>query len=168
MHKQYNHWILNQWKLPIKTANENCQIESCNIQKLVSLYKGKGDMQNLNNWWSICCLKEMMAHIVNSIITYHLLRHVDSLGPSNQFDQEGYHKDLQSLKVVLRCQHGLLDFPVLSIDLKKAFQWCISHNMIWLILSKYGIPDETITVNKNWYEDCWVQTSINGETKNIQ
>ena len=29
--------------------NEECQIGSWNIQQLVSLYKGKGDMQNLNN-----------------------------------------------------------------------------------------------------------------------
>ena len=43
------------------------QIESWKIQNLVSLHKGKGDMQNLNNWRGIC-LKEMTAKIISSII----------------------------------------------------------------------------------------------------
>ena len=48
--------------------NKEYQIESWNIQKLVILYKGKGDMQNLNTWQGVC-LKEMTAKIISSIIT---------------------------------------------------------------------------------------------------
>ena len=35
-------------------TNENYQIKLWNIQKLCQLYKGKRDMQNLNNWRGIC------------------------------------------------------------------------------------------------------------------
>jgi len=42
-----------------------------------------------------------------------------------------------------------MDFHVLFIDLVKAFN-TINHNMMWTILSKYGLPDETINVIKNF------------------
>jgi len=48
-------------------SDENCHIETWNIQKLISLYKGKGDMQNINNWRGIC-LKDTIAKIVSSIV----------------------------------------------------------------------------------------------------
>ena len=60
--------------------NKECQIELWNIQQLVSLYKGKGDMQNLNNWRGIC-LKETTAKIASSIIARCLLKHFESLWP---------------------------------------------------------------------------------------
>ena len=45
--------------------DENCHIKLWNHQKLISLYKGKGDIQNLKNWRGIC-LKETIAKIVSS------------------------------------------------------------------------------------------------------
>ena len=75
--------------------NEECQIGSWNIQQLVSLYKGKGDMQNLNSWRGIC-LKETTAKIISSTIARHLLKHFKSLRPSNQFGQVGCQEALHT------------------------------------------------------------------------
>ena len=51
----------------IRKSDENCCIIIWNIQKLISLYKAKGGVQNLNNWRGIC-LKETIAKIVSSIV----------------------------------------------------------------------------------------------------
>ena len=59
-------------------SEENCCIETWYIQKLISLYKGKGDIQNLNNQ-RVICLKETIAMIVSSIVARQLLNTITNL-----------------------------------------------------------------------------------------
>ena len=52
--------------------NPKCDFETWHVQNLVTLYKGKGDAKDLNNWRGIC-LKETTMKIVSSIIADRLL-----------------------------------------------------------------------------------------------
>ena len=52
--------------------SSECDFETWHIQKLVTLYKEKGDAKDLNNWRGMC-LKETTAKVVSSIITARLL-----------------------------------------------------------------------------------------------
>ena len=54
--------------------------------------------------------------------------------------------------LTLRCQHSL-DLHVLFINLVKAFN-IVNHDMMWLILGKFGIPNNTIKGIKKLYADC--------------
>jgi len=49
--------------------------------------------------------------------------------------------------LTLRHQHGL-DSHVLFINFVKAFN-TVDHDMMWLMLGKFGIPNHTIEVMKN-------------------
>jgi len=53
--------------------NPECDFNSWHVQKLITLYKGKGDPKDPNNWRRIC-LKEMTAKIVSIIIAERLLK----------------------------------------------------------------------------------------------
>jgi len=108
------------------------------------------------------------AKIISSIIARCLLKHFESLGPSNQFGQVGCQEALHASKtyLTLQCQHGL-DSHILFINLVKAFD-TINHNMMWAILSKYGLPDEIINVIKKLYENCQVQFTADGKTRDVK
>ena len=57
--------------------------------KLTNLYKGRGDMQDPNNWRDIC-LKEMSVEIASMIIANRLLSRLKDIGISYQFPNKPY------------------------------------------------------------------------------
>jgi len=62
--------------------NPECYFETWYVQKLGTLYKGKGDPKDLNNWRGIC-LKEITTKIVSSIIADRLLIQLKKNGTHN-------------------------------------------------------------------------------------
>ena len=77
--------------------------------------------------------------------------------------QEALHSIRQSL--LLRGQHSLPSY-VLFVDLDKAFD-TIQHELLFQILSKYGLPKELINVVEKLYKNCKVKLTIS-DTKELQ
>ena len=44
----------------------------------------------------------------------------------------------------------------------------VNHDMMWLILRKFGIPNNTIEVIKKVYADCQIEILIEGITKLVE
>jgi len=57
--------------------DDDCNFEQWHKTKLSMLYKGKGNMQDPNNWCGIC-LKETSAKIVSAIITNRLVKNLEA------------------------------------------------------------------------------------------
>ena len=71
----------------------NCNFASWHIQDLTTLYKGKGDLKEPNNWRGIC-LKESTAKIVSIIIAKRLLKQLEKIGAPTQFRHIGCQEAL--------------------------------------------------------------------------
>jgi len=116
--------------------NPDCNVNSWHVQKLTTLYKGKGNPKDPNNWRGIC-LKEMTAKIVSIIITKGLLK--QTIGATTQFRHTGCQEALHSLRMILMTRrHHRLETFVLFINLVNAFD-SINHESMYKILLKYKI-----------------------------
>ena len=100
--------------------------------KLSNLYKGKGDPQDLNNWFGIC-LKETTVKIVSIILSKRLLKRLNQVGIPNRFGHVGCQEMLHSIRstLMIRWHHGHESF-VLFVDLFKAFN-TIQHEILYKI-----------------------------------
>jgi len=80
--------------------NPKCDFETWHVQKLVTLYKGKGDAKDLNNWGGIC-LKETTMKIVSTIIADRLLIQLHNIGTNTQSGHVGCQEALHVLRTTL-------------------------------------------------------------------
>ena len=77
--------------------DNDCDFELWHKTKLRMLYKGKGNMQDPNNWHGIC-LKETSAKIVSAIINNRLLKNLQTTKANvNQFGHIGGQEACHSL-----------------------------------------------------------------------
>jgi len=147
-------------------TNPDCDFATWHVQKLITLYKGKGDQKDPNNWRGIC-LKETTAKIVSIIIAERLLHQLEQIGAPTQFGHIGCQEALHSLRTILmtRRHHGLETY-VLFIDLVKAFD-SINYDIMYRILARYGIPEPLIEVIRKMYSNCYVQMTVGKESEQV-
>jgi len=136
--------IQQYWEQP------NCNFETWHTNILSLIYKGKGNTKDPKNWRPVC-LKETTAKIVSAIVASRLLSHIEKIGTPNQFGHIGCQEALHTIRNILitRRLHGKETY-VLFVDLVKAFDTVI-HQALFTILTKYGIPQNLITVIKKMY-----------------
>jgi len=87
----------------------NYDHEAWHKMKLMLLYKGKGKIEDLNNWRGIC-LKETLVKILSSILAKRLLLNLRKTKAGvNQFGHIGCQEPLHTLcsALILRHQWGL-------------------------------------------------------------
>ena len=122
----------------------------------MTLYKGKGEAIDPNNW-RVICLKEGMAKIISIILANRLL--LAQLIISNAQSCIRCQKALHSLRSahMIRRSHGLKTHT-LFIDSVKAFN-SINHKILYCILKMYGIPRNMIEVIKK-YTNCSVKIEV--------
>ena len=137
-----------------------CNFETWHVQKLITLYKGKGDAKDLNNWREMC-LKETTAKIVSSIITDRLLIQLKKINANTQFSHMGYQEALHSVRTALTicCHHGLETYAFF-VDLVKAFN-SINHDMLYKKnLAIDCPPEKLINTVKKMCNECSVNIPI--------
>jgi hypothetical protein len=79
---------------------QNTDFSSWHVTKLNILYKGKGNLQDLNNYRGIC-LKETCAKVTSSIVSSRLLQHLKTFGSKTQFGMIGCQEAQHTLKKAL-------------------------------------------------------------------
>jgi len=122
---------------------------------LTTLYKGKGDPKDPNNWRGIF-LNESMTKIVSIIIANRLLKCLKQIGTLIQFEHIGCQEALHAFWTILmtRRHHGL-EAHVLFIDLIKAFN-LVNYEIMYKIITKYGVPDQLVKIIRKMHSICSV------------
>jgi hypothetical protein len=88
------HLIQTYW------TNAECDYDSWHKQNIRSLYKGKGEPKDPNNWRGIC-LKETTAKVVSSIIAQRLIKQLDDIGLPTQYGNVGCQEAIHTLRTIL-------------------------------------------------------------------
>jgi hypothetical protein len=140
---------------------------SWHVILLKVLYKGKGDPQDPNNSRGIA-LKETSAKILSVVVARRLLKRLKEVNPSSQFGHVGCQEAQHTIKraLLLRRQHGLESYAVF-VDLVKAFD-TVNHQLLYLILAKYGLPPPIIEAVKKLYRDCKVKIKVGSKATEIE
>ena len=130
------------------------------------LYKGKGDPQDPNNSRGIA-LKETSAKVLSIVIAKRLLRRFKEIDPSSQFGHVGCQEAQHIIKkaLLLRRQHGIESYAVF-VDLVKAFD-TVHHQLLCLILTKYGFPASLVETIRKLYNDCKVKIQVGSKSVEI-
>ena len=141
---------------------KNVIFTSWHLNKLTMIYKGKGQTQDPNNWRGKC-LKETSAKIVSIIIAEWLLKNLWTYKPANQFGHIGCQEALHVIRsaLALRHHHGLKTYAIF-INLVKAFD-TTEHELMFQVLSIYGVPEDCINVIKKMYKNCTIQINLSKE-----
>jgi hypothetical protein len=144
----------------------NCDFDTWHTNILSLIYEGKGNTKDPKNWHPVC-LKETTAEIVSAIVAGRLLKHIEKFGTPNKFGHIGCQEALHTIRNILitRRLHGKETY-VLFVDLVKAFDTVI-HEALFTILSKYGIPQNLITVIKKMYNTVKLSFTIGKEKRFI-
>ena len=131
---------------------------------LLALVPKKGDTSLPKNWRPISLL-DTISKIVSSIIAKRLDSHLHKVGLQEQAgftSKRGCVDTTATLKIALQNLHNTnQDTHVLFVDLVKAFD-SVHREMLWQLLSKFGLPDTLIDVIKKMYSTI-VITARSGE-----
>jgi hypothetical protein len=131
---------------------------------------GKGkDYGDPNNWRGKS-LTKIPAKIQSSIISSRLIKHLEVVGVETQYGcvlGKGCADALFAIKSALqmRKQHGLNTWAVF-VDLVKAFDTA-DHELLFMILKKYGIPESLISVIQKMYKDSIVSFKVRDKSRDI-
>ena len=110
----------------------------------------KGNLSDPNNWRGINFL-DVVSKIMSLVITFRLQHILKIEGTPVQFGASpdtGCPDGSFSLKTLLqiRKEHDMISW-VVFVDLIKAFD-TINHEMMFKLLSKFGVPDRLLRVIK--------------------
>ena len=130
-------------------TDENYTPEEFTTIKL-SMIPKTGDLSNPNKWRGIA-LGDIAAKSISSIIAYRLTQHLCTFGMDEQcgslFGKGCVDATFTLKKALQQLREQGQDAHVLFVDLVKAYD-SVNRELLWKILNKYGVPDETITVLK--------------------
>ena len=136
---------------------------------LGSLVPKKGDLRDLNKWRCIS-LMDVGSKILSCILTERMYILLEKHGVKTQFGATplvGCPEGNFTLKSLLhlRHQHDLPSY-VAFVDLVKAYDTA-NHDLIILLLAKYGAPPQLCEVIKRLYSDLTVTINIEGKKVSI-
>ena len=119
----------------------------------------KGDLSNPNKWRGIA-LEDIATKIISSIIARRLTVHLKTYGIDGQCGcmiGKGCADATFAVKSAIQTlhEHGQPVYA-LFVDLVKAFD-SVNRELLWEILSKYGIPKKTIEVLKKLHTNVTYQ-----------
>ena len=125
----------------------------------------KKDPSLIKNYRPICSIA-CLSKLVSVIICKRLSAHQESIGLQDQCgftNKRGCPDASNPLQIALQAlKHANHDIYVLFVDLVKAFD-SVNRDMLFQILSKFGIPESLITVIKKLYTDNKVTTRAGKE-----
>ena len=112
-------------------------------------------------------MKETSAKVLSIVIAKRLLRKFKEIDPSSQFGHVGCQEAQQTIKkaLLLRRQQGLESYAVF-VDLFKAFD-TVHHQLLCLILAKYGFPTSLVETIRKLYNDCKVKVQVGSKSVEI-
>jgi hypothetical protein len=136
---------------------------------LCIIYKKKGKHDDLNNYRGVC-LQDLIARYVLSIISSRLLTMLREHGIKEQLGCQplrGCRDALFIVRSALQLRHKhMLPTWALFVDLVKAFD-TIDRELMFQILSKFGIPESMIYVIRRLYDENEIKLSMGTEKGTI-
>ena len=135
------------------TGEEEIPAVIKNVTILV-IYK-KGDLQNLNNYRGI----SLISHFGKLLerLMYNRLNQIAEKFNWIPETQNGFRKDRSTIDSIFisniissLCKENDLHINKIYIDLVKAYDK-VNHNLLWLILTKRGVPSNFLNLIKNLY-----------------
>jgi Reverse transcriptase (RNA-dependent DNA polymerase) len=131
---------------------------------MLKLLPKKGNLRLPKNWRPIALL-DVLSKILSSIIARRLDRHAQTVGLPEQSGFSSHRNTSDStfaLKVALQARKALNRAShVVFVDIVKAFD-SVNREMLWLVLSKYGVPWTLIAVIKKMYAHSQIESRVNG------
>ena len=157
-----------------KTIEEywnNPQYEPEEFTKLrLSILPKSGDLSNPNKWRGIA-LGDICAKTISSILANRLTKHLAKFGIDEQCGSlfgKGCADATFTLKSALQTlREHQQETHVLFVDLVKAYD-SVNRELLWKVLKRYGIPDETITVLKKLHKNVTYIMSVGEEEVEIE
>lgn len=109
---------------------------------LKCLFK-KGDSSNPSNWRGIC-LKDTAAPVLSSIFNTRLIKVLQKHGIETQYSAEPGRGCLDGLFVLwstleTRRYHNKATWALFTIDLVKAYDSTVNHDLLFALLDRYGV-----------------------------
>ena len=146
----------------------NPQYEPEEFTKLrLSILPKSGDLSNPNKWRGIA-LGDICAKTISSILAHRLTKHLAKFGIDEQCGSlfgKGCADATFTLKSALQTlREHQQEAHVLFVDLVKAYD-SVNRELLWKILKRYGIPDETITVLKKLHTNVTYIMSVGEEVE---
>jgi exonuclease III len=140
------------------------------LASLCIIYKGKGKLNDLNNFRGVA-LQDMMARLISAIISKRLLDGpIAKYGIQAQFGSQplvGCRDAIFTLRSMLelRRYHNLPTWA-LYVDLVKAFDTA-NHELLFKLLAKYGVPEHLVDVIRRLYHDSEIKLKVGREERTI-
>ena len=134
------------------------------------IYKGKGDISDLNNYRGIT-VNNSLSKLFASLLNDRLSKLVETRGVLGQIQNggRGNRQGLDSiftLRTILEKSLGAgktshKDLSLLFVDLAKALDK-VPHDLLWEKLSRMGFHPSFLKVLKSLYKDTYVKVMVNG------
>ena len=138
-------------------------------QVTMKLLTRKRDLTDPNKWRAIC-LQEALSKIVSSIIQKRLVDHNKAHSKESQngfWPGRGTADGVSTLKMALQTMREFgQDTYILFVDLVKAFD-SVNREMLKLILLKYGVPANLVSVIMKMYTNVSIKFDIEDVKKTI-
>ena len=133
------------------------------------LYKGKGKLEDPNNWRGICFKRNdgKDNELNHGQETAKEPGHLDNQQPKPFWAHRmpGSHTHVWA-QPVLRRQHSIKTFAIFA-DLVNAFD-TINHSLLLQVLTKHGIPPKVLKTIEKLYTNCKVQLTMGKEKCEIE
>jgi hypothetical protein len=130
-------------------------------QIVLSILPKSGDLSNPNKWRGIA-LGDIASKCISSILAKRLTDHLKAFGIDEQcaMPTKGCRDATSTLKLALQTlrEHNTEAY-VLFVDLVKAYD-TVNRELLWQVLAKLGIPNQTIQVLQKLYTDVTIHMKV--------
>jgi hypothetical protein len=140
------------------------------LASLSVIYKGKGKLNDLNNFRGVA-LQDMMARLMSATISKRLLDGpIAKHGIQAQFGSQplvGCRDLIFALRLMLelRRDHNLQTWA-LYVDLVKAFD-AANHELLFKLPTKHGAPDHLVNVVRRLHHDAEIKLKVGKEEQTM-
>ena len=150
-------FIREYWKNPDLDPDEFHQVRLTILPK-------SGDLSDPNKWRGICLL-DIASKVMSSIIADRLRNHLLTFGIDEECGHIGCADANFSIKSAIQILREYdTEAYVLFVDLVKAYD-TINRDLVWKILTQYGVPDEMLVVIKKLYQDVTINLKVGEKMK---
>ena len=125
----------------------------------------KGNLCCYDNWWGIALL-DVMGKVVARVIQWRLQKLAERVLPESQCGFRRGHGCTDMIFTVRQLTEKAIEHRarqyLIFVDLKKAYD-LVPHEVLWVALSKFGVPQLLIDIICSFHENMKARIRAEGE-----